>query len=771
MGVEISHAAEERISINPAEPPQNSGILRDCSSTTTPGHRIPPTSLYTRNYLPYNSIAMETSNFIRFRKEGYVKRIRHKVYFSATKEDYDGYSSEYVIKQLLNAYDCDIYVKNPKAEMTEDDLALHLSEMDAAFIHLTSSYFDALDNNQATDLAILRNQKTKLIPLMETVSPEAIRHYNRYFPNIQYISLNQEATELPYLQKVQIVLEDLFEKDDVASANVNFIRKLFLSYRKKNRGLAMDLIKAIHQDPRLEGVEIWYDEFLSAGENFEEDIKRELETSDGVLLLMTKEMLEEDNYVISTEYPLIRSLGKPITPVIVDTDVSASEIQNKFPSLELLREDYRPYFKQLDALKESLVRSLKLEKEERKPEEDYGLGLLYFNGIRVEKNEEKGAQLIKKAAEGGCFDAFSKAAKLYYDGLYLPGSLYKAIYFNNECLQKAARESSFDNVLQALYDGSNYHIRNNEFEDYNLLQRIFYNKIVDAGTYHPLLVKNNRERVRVYLLLDDIEGAEQTYRDWDTYCEKVEDEQERKRIKAERELMSRYISASKGDFLEAFSPILSETIEGYPFLEINQYMFAVGECELYIMEKYLERCENEERDDEILFSIFSIWYSFTYLVKLTEKDELTFEEKELKVLLDIYRLAAKGNPKIVEVEASLPVLFKDLPEENELIKQDCDLFGELFLRNRERFCVSLTKYFICLTTAAELDENYLFALFVLKGIDDFAHTFTEDYWEYIEKSIDRLPEYFNEKNIASAKAKANFFLAKLGLVQSVESNW
>ena len=51
-----------------------------------------------------------------------------------------------------------------------------------------------------------------------------------------------------------------------------FAAKIFLSYRKKDRALARELMRTIHQDPLLRDVAIWYDEFLTLGEDFNAEI-------------------------------------------------------------------------------------------------------------------------------------------------------------------------------------------------------------------------------------------------------------------------------------------------------------------------------------------------------------------------------------------------------------------------------------------------------------------------------------------------------------------
>ena len=54
---------------------------------------------------------------------------------------------------------------------------------------------------------------------------------------------------------------------------------IFLSYRKKDRRYANELMKLIHSHPQCRDIAIWYDEFLTPGENFRVNIEKILKTS------------------------------------------------------------------------------------------------------------------------------------------------------------------------------------------------------------------------------------------------------------------------------------------------------------------------------------------------------------------------------------------------------------------------------------------------------------------------------------------------------------
>ena len=71
---------------------------------------------------------------------------------------------------------------------------------------------------------------------------------------------------------------------------------------------------------------IWYDEFLTPGEDFTKAIASALQKSSLFALVVTPNLVNEENYVMTTEYPAARREQKPILPVeLVHTDPKALE--------------------------------------------------------------------------------------------------------------------------------------------------------------------------------------------------------------------------------------------------------------------------------------------------------------------------------------------------------------------------------------------------------------------------------------------------------------
>ena len=148
-------------------------------------------------------------------------------------------------------------------------------------------------------------------------------------------------TEISYYQKLARDLGAiLLENEEVERIKQAFSGKIFLSYRKKDRKYADELMHTIHSIPSLRNVSIWFDEFMSAGEKWSDQIGDALKQSDVFLLLVSPSITEPDNYVIRKEYPSARNQGKTIVSAGKNEDKTEApdieELRQIFPGLRVL---------------------------------------------------------------------------------------------------------------------------------------------------------------------------------------------------------------------------------------------------------------------------------------------------------------------------------------------------------------------------------------------------------------------------------------------------
>ena len=110
---------------------------------------------------------------------------------------------------------------------------------------------------------------------------DALYARSALFGERQYLSPSgEDATALSYEGKLKKYLDVVLVNDETAKrVRASFKGYLFLSYRKKDRQYANELIRLIHREPKFRDIAIWYDEFLTPGENFNDSIKKAIEAS------------------------------------------------------------------------------------------------------------------------------------------------------------------------------------------------------------------------------------------------------------------------------------------------------------------------------------------------------------------------------------------------------------------------------------------------------------------------------------------------------------
>lgn len=224
----------------------------------------------------------------------------------------------------------------------------------------------------------------------------------------------KDKTEITYRQKLYRDLSSiLIDDNDIQKIKKAFSGQIFLSYRKKDRKYAHELMRTIHDIPPLRNVSIWYDEFISSGEKWNDKIEDVLKQSDVFMLMVTPSIIEPDNYVIKEEYPAARKHDKIIIPAtkVISTEkpIDEKKFRQLFPGLQICIDG--------DNAKE-LEKALSNLSDRRgdSPERDYLIGLAFFNGIEVEKNSEKAITLIVASAKKEFPAAIDKLAEMYWNG-------------------------------------------------------------------------------------------------------------------------------------------------------------------------------------------------------------------------------------------------------------------------------------------------------------------------------------------------------------------
>lgn len=337
-----------------------------------------------------------------------------------------------VANEILNLWDCMVYTDvRPCFEEELDEHLFSLKEMNLVVLVVTKSFL--LESNPAREIEFefIKEKKVPVLPIL--LEKDLERTFDSVCGDLH--CLNRETSN--YKEILREYLNSAFGDDELRGSVQKILKgKMFLSYRKKDREHALLLMHLIHQFEACGDLKVWYDDFLTLGEDYDEEIDYHLRTSDIFVLAVTPNLLEEGNYVMEMEYPRAISLKKKIIPVeLIPTD--REELQRKYPQLPeciIVRD--------VQSMEETFLKAmqeLKLESVPASGEKDFLLGQAYLKGIDLEINRERGMALIKKAAKQNHFQAVYQLWTMYFNGEGVEKNLIEAGEWLEKSVELAQR--------------------------------------------------------------------------------------------------------------------------------------------------------------------------------------------------------------------------------------------------------------------------------------------------------------------------------------------
>ena len=361
----------------------------------------------------------------------------------------DKYLLEAVCDDFLSIVDCAILFSdeaNIKFERVEEKA----ERIDLLVLCITSNYLHGTDVSPEEEIQYAQVRRIPILPLL--LEEDADDEYQRRFPQIQYLKKNnKDITEIPYTKKLSDYLSSVLINDELfAKIRDAFDAYIFLSYRKKDRKYAQELMHLIHSNPFCREVAIWYDEYLVPGENFSDAIKKMIEDSHLFAMVVTPNILEDGNYIMREEYPFASATKKNILPVsMAATD--KEQLQTLFPGIS------DPVDGRKDELSESLKKAIsEFANKPRagEPMHTFFIGLAYLLGIEVEEDNKMGLSMITQAAEEGLPEAAKKLGQLYRYGQGVEMDISIAIDWQKKYrnLLKAEYKDVLDDKINVLIE-------------------------------------------------------------------------------------------------------------------------------------------------------------------------------------------------------------------------------------------------------------------------------------------------------------------------------
>jgi len=244
-----------------------------------------------------------------------------RVYFTCHPEDFEKHFKK-ICDDIFKTHDCAIYYTEDMTDViAEDEKETDLGRNNLFVIPVTFKLLTTPNRAMDEDIPYALKEHIPVLPIM--MEPGIDKFYSKpdKFGELQYLNpYSSDLTEISYEEKLKKYLESVLVSNKLAKRiREAFDAYIFLSYRKKDRKYANELMRLIHSNPECRDIAIWFDEFLTPGESFKDNIEEIMDDCKLFTLLVTPQLLEKDidddgkerdNYVLSTELPLARKKKK-----------------------------------------------------------------------------------------------------------------------------------------------------------------------------------------------------------------------------------------------------------------------------------------------------------------------------------------------------------------------------------------------------------------------------------------------------------------------------
>lgn len=403
----------------------------------------------------YNRMESATMAELKYKTRNQADPSRKpRVYIACHPQDHSLFLED-VCRRILRISDCAIYYYDPTDDIaTDENYFFNLEQMQLFVMPVTRRLLES--DCRAMDLEYTYAVKNKkpVLPLMYESGLEQL--FNAKCGDLQYLEPNgSDATAIPFKEKLKRYLQTVLLSDQLQQLlHQAFDASIFLSYRKKDRKYAQELMRLIHAEPMCRDVAIWYDEFLVPGENFNHAIENALLDSYLFALVVTPNLLEPNNYVMTTEYIKASEKQKRIlAATMVDTDGEA--LAACYHNIPMPVDGYDS-----TALSRQLQQKLSgvaLMQNDGDPTHDYLIGLAYLYGVDVEVDPERAVSLIRISAEAGLPQAMQKMAEMYHSGVGVERDYRQEVFWLEQMVrtaedayQKAGTIESVHTLLECL---------------------------------------------------------------------------------------------------------------------------------------------------------------------------------------------------------------------------------------------------------------------------------------------------------------------------------
>lgn len=435
-----------------------------------------------------------------------------RVFFTCHPDDFEKHF-EKICEDIFKFNDCAIYYTENLSELIEEtDKETIVARSNLIVVPVTLNLLTTPNRAMDEDIPYALQMHIPVLPIMMGAGIDSIYSRPDKFGSLQYLNPNSgDLTEISYEDKLKKHLETILVSPQKAEAiRSAFDAYIFLSYRKKDRRYANELMRMIHKNPKCRNIAIWFDEFLTPGESFKGNIDSVLSNSNLFALLVTPNLLEEPdgkpNYVMGVEYKAAKSSGIDIFPAeMAETD--RSSLDEKFEGLPPCVCPYNK--KDFDEKLLNCVSKFAPEPDNI-PEHDYLIGLAYLEGIDVEVDRERALELITSAAEAGVSAAMEKLYNMYNEGIgvaidYAKAAKWAKAYYEF-MLSKHGEKDPL--TLTSLHDLAYiYGKMGNRKAELEIMEKVYADRREVLGDTHEATLTSMNNLAVTYIEMHEYEKA------------------------------------------------------------------------------------------------------------------------------------------------------------------------------------------------------------------------------------------------------------------------
>ena len=193
-----------------------------------------------------------------------------------------------IVSDLLSmdaGIDCVVsYIKNPDAAIDENHLQNEFSGTQLFVIWVTLEMLQSTSTQKLpTEYRIAQELHIPILPILNDDGLFPL--YNKKFGSIHCIAkLDKE-----YRTKLKAQIEMFLATDEIIKQvrEKAFTATVFVSYRRDDLSEVRNFMKAFHHIEGFESISTWYDNYLISGRNFNKDIKKIINKSNALVIIVT----------------------------------------------------------------------------------------------------------------------------------------------------------------------------------------------------------------------------------------------------------------------------------------------------------------------------------------------------------------------------------------------------------------------------------------------------------------------------------------------------